>query len=108
MGGTPAGRGYLATAREPPRHPSSTRVKSKRFIHFEFDQEQVKEPLLYRLSRTFADVEINIRGASVTPEGGFVALELQGEPPAIERVLEYLRARNITVIEDKATGSGEL
>lgn len=83
-------------------------MKTKRFIHFEFDQEQVKEPLLYRLSRTFADVEINIRGASVTAEGGFVALELQGEEAGIEKVLEYLRMRNITVIEDKVSGSGEL
>lgn len=79
-------------------------MKIKRYIHFEFDQEQVKEPLLYRLSRTFEDVEINIRGASVTPEGGFVALELHGEPQGITKVLDYLRARKIAVIEDAPTG----
>lgn len=83
-------------------------MKTKRFIHFEFDQEQVKEPLLYRLSRTFEDVEINIRGASVTAEGGFVALELHGEPPGIEKVLDYLRTREISVIEDTPTGEVEL
>ncbi|HLU40037.1 MAG TPA: NIL domain-containing protein [Planctomycetota bacterium] len=80
-------------------------MKTKRFIHFEFDQDLVKEPLLYRLSRTFADVEVNIRGASVTTEGGYVALELQGEPQGIERVLDYLRERNITVIEDNPPAS---
>jgi hypothetical protein len=83
-------------------------VKTKRLIHFEFDQEQVKEPLLYRLSRTFEDVEINIRGASVTAEGGFVALELNGEPQGIEKVLDYLRVRKITVVDDTPKGAGEL
>ncbi len=82
-------------------------MKTKRLIHFEFDQQQVKEPLLYRLSRTFEDVEINIRGASVTAEGGFVALELHGEPSGIERVLDYLRERHITVVDDTPSGVSE-
>ncbi len=83
-------------------------MKIRKHIHFDFDQDQVKEPLLYRLSRTFEAVEINIRGASVNPDGGFVALELHGEPEGIEKVMEYLRARQIKVVEDPPRGPGEL
>lgn len=83
-------------------------MKIRKHIHFDFDQDQVKEPLLYRLSRTFEAVEINIRGASVNPDGGFVALELHGEPEGIEKVMEYLRARKIKVVEDPPRGPGEL
>jgi hypothetical protein len=70
----------------------------KKYIHFEFNQELVKEPLLYHLNRKFA-VVVNIRGASVSAEGGFVALELEGSQAEIDKVLEYLRGRKIEVVE---------
>ncbi len=70
----------------------------KKHIHFEFNQELVKEPLLYQLNRKF-DVVVNIRGASVSAEGGFVALELEGAQEEIDKVLAYLRSRNIEVGE---------
>jgi ABC-type methionine transport system ATPase subunit len=70
----------------------------KKHIHFEFNQELVKEPLLYQLNRKF-DVVVNIRGASVSAEGGFVAVELEGAQVEIDKVLEYLRSRNIEVGE---------
>ena len=50
----------------------------KKNIYFEFSQELVEQPLLYQLNRKF-DVIINIRGASVSEGGGFLALELEGE-----------------------------
>ena len=40
-------------------------VKTKKKIHFEFDQDLVREPLLYKINRSF-DVVVNIRGASVS------------------------------------------
>jgi ABC-type methionine transport system ATPase subunit len=73
-------------------------VKTKKNIHFEFSQELVREPLLYQINRSF-DVVVNIRGASVTDEGGFIALELQGEEEEVARVLEYLRQQGVKLGE---------
>ena len=70
----------------------------KKTIHFEFSQELVKRPLLYQLNRKF-DVIINIRGASVSDEGGFIALELEGEAAEIDRVLTFLEDEGVDVAE---------
>jgi L-aspartate semialdehyde sulfurtransferase ferredoxin len=84
-----------ACAADPPR---ATPVKTKKNIHFEFSQELVREPLLYKINRSF-DVESNIRGASVTEKGGFIALELIGEEAEVERVLSYLRGQGVNLGE---------
>ena len=73
-------------------------MKIKKNIHFEFEQEMVREPLLYRVNRSF-DVIVNIRGASVTDEGGFMALELEGEQEEVERVIEFLKGQSIKLGE---------
>lgn len=73
-------------------------MKTKKTIHFEFDQKLVSEPLLYKINRSF-DVVVNIRGASVTDQGGFIALELEGEADEIERVLTYLRDEGVRLGE---------
>jgi len=77
---------------------TTTGVKTKKNIHFEFSQELVREPLLYRINRKF-DLIVNIRGASVTDQGGFIALELEGEDSEIERVVTYLREQGCQVAE---------
>ena len=73
-------------------------MKTKKNIHFEFSQELVREPLLYQINRAF-DVVVNIRGASVTDEGGFIALELEGEESEVQRVLDYLRVQGVRLGE---------
>lgn len=70
----------------------------KKNIYFEFAQELVEQPLLYQLNRKF-DVVINIRGASVSEGGGFLALELEGEDQEVTRVLNFLEERGVTVAE---------
>ncbi len=73
-------------------------MKIKKTIHFEFTQDLVKEPLLYQLTRQF-DVVTNIRAASVTEEGGFVVLEMEGEEQVVDRALEYLNGMGIEATE---------
>ncbi len=73
-------------------------VTVKRNIHFEFSQELVQQPLLYQLNRQF-DVVVNIRGASVNEQGGFIALELEGAQEEIDRILVYLDERGIVVVD---------
>lgn len=79
-------------------------MKTKKKIHFEFDQDLVREPLLYKINRSF-DVIVNIRGASVSDEGGFIALELEGDAAEIKRVLDYLRGQGVRLGE--GLGSNE-
>ncbi len=74
-------------------------MKIKKTIRFEFNQEIVQTPLLYQLNREF-NVVINIRGASITEEGGFMALELEGEDGEVDRVVGYLKERGIEVVEE--------
>ena len=71
---------------------------TKKTIHFEFTQGLVKEPLLYLLARKF-DVMTNIRGASITDEGGFVVLEVEGEENVIQEAVDYLVEQGIKVTE---------
>lgn len=78
--------------------PARNPVKIKKNIHFQFDQELVREPLLYKINRTF-DLVVNIRGASVTDQGGFIALEVEGEQAEVERVLAYLRGQGVKLGE---------
>lgn len=73
-------------------------MKIKKNIHFEFTQDLVKEPLLYRINRSF-DVVVNIRGASVSDEGGFIALELEGEQAEVDRVIGFLREQGVKLGE---------
>ncbi len=73
-------------------------MKIKKTIRFEFNQDIVETPLLYQLNRKF-DVVINIRGASVTEEGGFMALELEGQQAEVDRVTVYLNKLGIEVAE---------
>ena len=79
-------------------------MKTKKNIHFECDPDLVREPLLYKINRSF-DVIVNIRGASVTDQGGFMSLELEGEQSEIQRVLEYLRSQGVKLGE--GLGSSE-
>ena len=71
---------------------------TKKTIHFEFSQGLVKEPLLYLLARKF-DVVTNIRAASVTDEGGFVVLEVEGDERVIQEAVDYLAEQGIKVTE---------
>jgi ABC-type methionine transport system ATPase subunit len=73
-------------------------VKIKKNIHFEFSQDLVREPLLYKINRSF-DVVVNIRGASVSDEGGFMALELEGEQVEVDRVMAYLIGQGVKLGE---------
>lgn len=80
-------------------------VKTKKNIHFEFSQDLVREPLLYHINRSF-DVVVNIRGASVTDEGGFIALELEGELAEVQRVMDYLDGQGVKLGEGLGGQSG--
>ena len=96
MGRRAPGRSLCCFALDPRDKPAP--VKTKKNIHFEFSQDLVREPLLYQINRSF-DVVVNIRGASVSDEGGFIALELEGTEEELQRVLDYLKGQGVKLGE---------
>lgn len=71
---------------------------AKRILQFEYTSALVKEPMLYLLARRFK-VVTNIRAASVTDEGGFIVLEVEGEANVIQDAVDYLVEAGMTVTE---------
>jgi molybdopterin converting factor small subunit len=68
----------------------------KRRIYLTFPQELIREPIIFRIGHEF-NIVTNIRGASVSDEVGLVALEIEGEPPELERAIEWLKKKGIKI-----------
>jgi hypothetical protein len=65
-------------------------------VKFTFEQQLIKEPLIYELGKQF-QIVTNIRRADVTSDRGWVILELDGDIPEIERGLEWVRSKGVRV-----------
>ena len=65
-------------------------------MKFTFEQQLIKEPLIWRLAKDF-DVVTNIRRADVTDDRGWVVLELDGEFDEIERGIAWLQGQGVRV-----------
>lgn len=68
----------------------------KKRVYLTYPKEQVKEPLLFQASKQF-NVVTNIRQASVSDKVGLVALELDGEPEEIDRVIKFFIDKGVKV-----------
>ncbi len=65
-------------------------------VRLTFPEALVREPVIARLVREF-DVVANIRRADVGEHEGWIVCELDGDPPAVDRAVEWLRAEGVTV-----------
>lgn len=64
-----------------------------------FPQHLIKEPIIsYTLGSKF-DVVPNIRAATIDEQVALVAVEIEGELEDIQKSVEYLRERGVTVEE---------
>jgi hypothetical protein len=61
-----------------------------------FTSSLVKEPVIYQLGRKF-EIVTNIRRADVSKDQGWVLLEVSGEPDELDKGVEYLESRGVTV-----------
>jgi hypothetical protein len=68
----------------------------KQQIFLTFPEQVLNEPLIFLLGRDFKLVP-NIRGAMITDKMGMMALEVEGDPPEIERAIQFLRERGVKV-----------
>lgn len=65
-------------------------------FYLTYSQEQIKEPVIYRVGKKF-DVVTNIRGASVSDHIGIVALELEGERDQIDAAVAWIASQNVKI-----------
>ncbi len=65
-------------------------------VYLTYPPALIKEPLIYQVGHKFK-VVTNIRGADISETMGLVALELDGPQEEVDRAIEWLRARGVTV-----------
>jgi ABC-type methionine transport system ATPase subunit len=65
-------------------------------MKFTFEQQLIKEPLIWKLAQEFR-VITNVRRADVTEDRGWVVLELEGELEEIERSLQWMQDHGVRV-----------
>lgn len=68
----------------------------KQRVKFTFEQELIKEPVIWRLGRQF-DLITNIRRADVTEDRGWVVLELEGDISEIEKGIRWVQEQGVRV-----------
>ena len=68
----------------------------KQRVKFTFEENLVKQPVIYELGREFKIVT-NIRRADVGEDVGWVVLELDGEDYEIKRGLEWVSSTGVRV-----------
>lgn len=65
-------------------------------VRFTFPEEQIKEPVIYRIGHEF-NVVTNVRMADVDEKTGWVLLELEGEPQEIQRAIAWAQEHGVRV-----------
>ena len=68
----------------------------KQRVKFTFEEELVKQPVIYKLGLKF-EIVTNIRRADVGEKVGWVVLELDGEETEIKRGLEWVSSTGVRV-----------
>lgn len=62
-----------------------------------FNQLQIQQPLIWRLSRSFPDVLFDIREAQVKPNQGMMAMTFEGDEEDVNALLDYLRVQGVCI-----------
>lgn len=68
----------------------------KKRVKLTFPQHLIKEPVIFTMAKT-CDIMPNIRRARVTETIGEMVLELEGEEKNLEKGIQFLLSRGVTV-----------
>lgn len=68
----------------------------KQALSLIFPRAQIKEPVIYRMSKQF-DVVFNLRRAKVDEKNGEIVLELEGEESLLKKAVSWLTAQGLKV-----------
>lgn len=81
--------------------------KATRRVQLNYPLERVKEPVLYHLVMDYGLIP-NIRRANIDVHtGGFIVLELTGEPGELDRGIRFLEECGVSVAEVGLNSEGE-
>ncbi len=69
---------------------------TKRYVMFTYPQELIKEPIIYNLGQHF-NIVTNILRADISPDRGWVVLELEGDERDIEQGISWVTSRGVRV-----------
>ncbi len=69
-----------------------------KLIHCTFPKDLIHQPLLYNLGCDFGVVP-NIRGATISDDIGLVYLDLEGNEAEVEKAVEFLKSKGVSVEE---------
>lgn len=66
-------------------------------VRLSFSTETANDPVVYQMGQQY-QVVTNIRHADVGEDSsGWLELDIEGEPPAIDQALEFCRSRGVRV-----------
>jgi ABC-type methionine transport system ATPase subunit len=65
-------------------------------LHLTFPHDEIASPVMCQVAKQF-DVIFSIRRANVTPEAGWMDLQLEGSDEEIERVIAFLQQNRVRV-----------
>ena len=60
-------------------------------------RNQVEQPIIWQMSRTYPNVMFDIRQASVNNEIGIMAVLLSGPEADVKAAMEFVRSKGVTV-----------
>jgi hypothetical protein len=60
-------------------------------------RNQVEQPIIWQMSRTYPNVMFDIRQASVNNEIGIMAVLLSGPEAEVRAAMEFVRSKGVTV-----------
>ena len=69
---------------------------SKRRFMFTFNEEQIRDPLIYNLGQQF-NLVTNICRADLSEDEGWVMLELEGDEDGIEQGIAWVTSKGVRV-----------
>jgi len=68
----------------------------KKYVTFTYPQDLIKEPLIHNLGQQF-NIITNILRADVSPDRGWVVLELEGDERDIEQGISWVTSKGVRV-----------
>ena len=66
-------------------------------IHLIYPSSMVNVPVIYQLIRSY-DVVINIVGAQISGDQGWIEINISGEDPAIQDAIAWLKDQGIEAL----------
>lgn len=69
---------------------------SKRRVMFTFNEEQIRDPIIYNLGQQFRLIT-NIRQANLSEDEGWITIDLEGDENDIEQGIAWVTSRGVRV-----------